>query len=520
MRARVHDETALLPDQSVHIRWIQVDFAGPAGDRLPEWHRESLFEIDFGPGSFTGVDAAVPDLTIARQLRGRQQFTVGHAAGLGQVGGVVPLAHAVGPQAEQDRVDAALQAQVLPCRFFFFVAQRRRPLWHDDLLAEFLERELLVEATHRCDRFQQALGLGALGFAAARTQQCACFPVDPGRVLACFVTHGVDGLQHQRPLRDRPGSQCGACLPGQHLVAQIAVARDLGEVIQRVRPEFSGRLPADDAPHPVALLCRQLRGPFAFQQNGGALDVGGRQFDQGQRDQLAARFGDRQQAAGQELRRAVVQVVERDHRSRRCDFHRCRCRPWPIGFGRQPGLAPRVVQRQAAAAMAIGHQRPRGQSTTVVRFTLREPVTPNLLGQIGRGRGAIAQVLGQQRITAHFPIVVHPVTRVFGGERRPVAPLPQHQQPVVAHPVFLVAAGVAAHEVLHFLRAGDIEAGSQFPIGGPGLKGMAAGCWQQLAEAGPVSLPESLAHFKDDLVAGLGWGLTAQRHREQCQNRS
>jgi hypothetical protein len=154
------------------------------------------------------------------------------------------------------------------------------------------------------------------------------------------------------------------------------------------------------------------------------------------------------------------------------------------------------------------------------RFASVASLALNLVAQAGRRGRPEPQILRQQAVAAHFAVIVHAVTRVLGGESGPVPALAEHLQPVVAKPVFLVGAGVLRQELLDFAGRRHVEAGAQFPVGGVGFERVAPGQRQQLGQALAVALLESLVHLQDDLVAGLGRCLAAQRHREQCQNRS
>ena len=115
---------------------------------------------------------------------------------------------------------------------------------------------------------------------------------------------------------------------------------------------------------------------------------------------------------------------------------------------------------------------------------------------------------------------------VLLGKLAPVAALAQEQQPVVAQAVFLVAAGIALHESLHFLRRGFVQARLQLPVGGPGFQRMAAHGGQQLFELFAVTLAEGLLHFQQGVVTTvlrLDKGRTGGQHGDDdkgCQNHS
>ena len=105
VRARVHDEARLLADQAVDERRVEADLLRPGRDFLAQRHREALVHVDLGAGAVAGVDAAVPDLAVAGELRGGQQLAVAQAADR-----EVPFAHAFVAQADRDQRQRAGQA--------------------------------------------------------------------------------------------------------------------------------------------------------------------------------------------------------------------------------------------------------------------------------------------------------------------------------------------------------------------------------------------------------------------------
>ena len=146
------------------------------------------------------------------------------------------------------------------------------------------------------------------------------------------------------------------------------------------------------------------------------------------------------------------------------------------------------------------HQPLGGGIAAVVGFALGIPVLAHLIRQSGI-EGGVFQVIDQQGIAAHLAVVVHPVVRVFSGEARPVAALAEQQQPVVTQPVFLVAAGIARHEILHLLGTGFAQSGPQFPVSRPGLQRMPPDLGEQLCQPAFVAGPKGFAHVDDQAIA-------------------
>ena len=78
---------------------------------VAERHRKALLDVDLDARAIAGVDAAVPDLALAGQLRRGEQFAIAHAAQR-----EVPLAHALGAQPDGDQQQRARQSGVLQRR--------------------------------------------------------------------------------------------------------------------------------------------------------------------------------------------------------------------------------------------------------------------------------------------------------------------------------------------------------------------------------------------------------------------
>ena len=85
-----------------------------------------------------------------------------------------------------------------------------------------------------------------------------------------------------------------------------------------------------------------------------------------------------------------------------------------------------------------------GGGTGIVGFFLAQP-------QVFYCSGMAWVALSQQGIAAHLTVVAHAEFGVFGHKDGPIAAAAQHQQPVVAQPVFLVGTGVAVQKDLNFV---------------------------------------------------------------------
>ncbi|MBU2288080.1 MAG: hypothetical protein KKC85_16825 [Gammaproteobacteria bacterium] len=60
--------------------------------------------------------------------------------------------------------------------------------------------------------------------------------------------------------------------------------------------------------------------------------------------------------------------------------------------------------------------------------------------------------------------------------------------------------GVAREEILDLGRTGFLQAGLEFPVGGPGFERMALGQWEQGAQACLVAALEGLLHLDHHVV--------------------
>jgi len=327
-------------------------------------------------------------------------------------------------------------------------------------------------------------------------QQRARLPVDPGWVFAGVLAHGIDGAQHHRPARRAAGAQGRTRLPAQHVVAEVAVLADPGKVARCLIAQTAGGLLADGTPDPVALFAGELHAPLVFHKTRGALGVGAGQLDQRQHNDFAPDITDSDHLGAQKLYRAGVQFCQQAQGFGRDDLYRFACGAGPVALRRQSGLGPHIVGGQAFVA----DQPRRRCAAAVAGFALGQPVFAHLVGQ-PRVDSRIFEVFNQQRITAHIPVVTHAVVRVFSRKGCPVAALAQQQQPVVAQPVLLITASVAAKKILNLLRAGFTQAGSYFPISRPGLQGMAFCLRQHLRQSGFVAALEGIAHLQNQVVA-------------------
>ena len=279
---------------------------------------------------------------------------------------------------------------------------------------------------------------------------------------------------------------------------------------------------ADHAPDPAAFLGGELGLPAQLAQlRGRQRRVLHRQAYQRQRHQFARARQQRGEFFVQIALGVRVQGVDLRPPARVEKVNRLHRDPKPVVFHAQPRTHPGRLRRQfPRLELLLG-----GCRAAFVGLALRQPQLLHLCRHVG----ASGLELGQQRVATHRAVVVHPVLGVFGHESGPVAPLSQQHQPVVAHPVFLVAAGEALQEVLHLLGRSLLEAQFQLPVGGPGLEYMAARLRQQRCQPLAVALLECLAHLDHGLVgsgavlrlgdgAGGGHGQHGQRQADRCQN--
>ena len=268
-----------------------------------------------------------------------------------------------------------------------------------------------------------------------------------------------------------------------------------------------GGLFANQPPDPVALFVGQLHGPAAVHLKSSAFAVHAGHFDQRQGDDFPARVAEGQPFFRQKFDRAADELGHQSSGFGRDDLHRVGGGARAVGFQRQPGLLPNVLDVELSGA----HQARRCGVAAVVGVALAVPVPADLVGNL-RILRRLFEVRHQQGVAAHFLVVVHAEVGVHHRKTGPVAALAQQQQPVVAQTVFLVGVGVAGKKILHFLGAGFAQASFQLPVRRPRLEGMAARLWQQLCQTGLVTTLEGFVHLHDGAVAsGLGRGGSGDR---------
>jgi hypothetical protein len=162
--ARVHDEARFLADQAVDEGRVEADLLGPGRDVLAQRRREALVHVDLAAGAIAGVDAAVPDLAVAGELRRGQKLAVAEAADR-----EIPFAHAFAAQADRDQRQGPGEAGMVGDHFALRPRQRRRLRRQGLRLAQVLGGELAVEVELRGDAGQERL--------AARLQRLALLRV-------------------------------------------------------------------------------------------------------------------------------------------------------------------------------------------------------------------------------------------------------------------------------------------------------------------------------------------------------
>ena len=217
-----------------------------------------------------------------------------------QVGGVVPLAHALGAQADLYGVEAALQAGVEARGLAFRRADGRRACGRGDAATGFFEGQHFIKTAGAGQCLQNPQRSRTRRVVRTRTEfeLCARMPVSPGRVGAQTGWHGVDKGLHPRPLA---GAQRRTRTPGEVVFVHLGKVA-LAEVGQCVGVLLLRRALTDHAPNPAALFGTELRAPAQFVHlQRGFLVVRIGQADHGQRHQFA-RFG----AHGGEF---VVQIL-------------------------------------------------------------------------------------------------------------------------------------------------------------------------------------------------------------------
>ena len=503
MRARIHDEARLLADQAVDIGRIQPDAPGRGHHVLAERRRKALRQVDLGLGAVTGVDAAVPHLALAGDLRGGQQFAVGHAAQR-----EVPLAHALAAQAQADHVQAPLQAGHAHGRLALGGAGRRGGGRQAGAQPQVLAGQLAVEAQRRGDGLHELAGAGA-GFITGRVPgrlglQRPGPPVDPGGVFLLLRGHGAHGFQHQRPalrLR-RSGAQGrahapgqGVVRPGRRLLRCTLLVEGPAVPAGRLGLQLQRRLLGHHAPGRRLQRSGQLGRPGLCQLAGSGLGVAGGHADDGHRAQMAVLGLGGGLALRQPAGRVVVDLTHGLGRLIPQQGRRRARGAGPVVLGRQPHLLPDLRRRE----LLVIEQGAGQQLATLIGITLRVP-------GLARGPAHVRSglVLRQQRVTGDLAVVVHPEARELAGKGGPVAPAAQLQQPVVAQAVLHVGAAPAGKETVHLGHAGRVQARAEFPVVHPGSQRVACrgGGGFQRRQAGAVVLAQGVAGFDDGGVGG------------------
>jgi len=334
-------------------------------------------------------------------------------------------------------------------------------------------------------------------------------PVDPGRVALLVGRHGVDRLHHLLPAALAfVGAQRGARFPGERAVGPVDVVAT-GEggglvIVGRLGVEIHRRLLGDHRPRPGGQVAGQRPFPAGGERTGRLRRVGDRHARQRERGQLGVVAPLRRGIAREVARRAVEQCLRGaldvraeqrgrlPHRARTVRVQRVARLLPDVAGGEQPGLVKRG-----------GHQ-----GAAVVGIALRQP------GGAGSvGHRAALQVLHDQRVAGDLAVVVHAELGIVGREVRPVAPLAQFEQPVVAQPVFHVGVGPAGVEGVELGLLCQIEPVAQFPVVGPHRQRVPCG-HRRIARGDErvlVTFAQRLAAVDDDFVARLHLRLRLHR---------
>ena len=169
-------------------------------------------------------------------------------------------------------------------------------------------------------------------------------------------------------------------------------------------------------------------------------------------------------------------------------------------FKRQAGLLPDILAAQPFAVDQGGGE----HVATRVGLFLVEPGFATGIAHI-----TPAEVVDQQRPAADLAVVVHAKARVVAGQVVEVAAAAQFQQPVVAQPVFDIAALPALVEGLDLGHAGVGQSAAQIPVLDPGQQRVAAGLHGGAGsgELAAVTFAGGLARVDHGAVAGRAPGL-------------
>ena len=518
----VHDETAFLADQAVHIGRLEANGLGTGQHRRFERHGETLFHVHHALGAFAGVDAAVPHFGLAGQVGRSQQAAVVHAAAGVQVGGVVPLAHALGAQAQLHGVQRTHQAGGGACVVFFLGRQGQGFGRGDHFVAQVFQGQHFVEALDACDALQCACSVSTGCIGGGAGQLGAGTPVDPGGVVARGLGHGGDGVLHYVPA---PGAQGGAGGPDQVVFVHV-LELPLGKVAHGVVREFLGGAFANHAPDPAALFLCELGFPaqlLHFRGGFGGLLVG--QADERQRHEFAGLRTQRSELVVEVLAGVQVDGVDRLDPVRIQQTHGLGGDAQAVVFHAQAGAQPSRV----GGELFVFEQLRRCAGTGFVGVFEGQPGVLHGIGYVS----ALGAVVRLQAVTPDGAFIVHAVGRQLALEAGPIAAAAQDLQPLGTQAVFLVGTAVTVQEVLNICVAGIVEPGRHVPIGRPGLQQVVACLGQQGRQALAVALFVGLRHVEDGVVgarglahhvAPLGFCRSGEgRHRETregqgCQN--
>src|SRR6185369_11863739 len=446
-------------------RRIEADLLRARRDVLAQRRRVALLDVDLAARLLAGVDAAVPDLALARELRGGEQLAVAQATDR-----VVPLADALVAQAHADQQQRAAEAGIGGGELELG-RRRRRGLRRQRLqLAELFGRERAVVAELRRDRCEQLAAsreqaLAFLRVAGERLER-ARLPVDPRRVLLVGGRHRVDRLHDLLPSRLAVvAAQRGARLPRERVVRERDLAlrfrAQLGgtqELVEGARLQLDRGLAGDARPRVRRELGRQRLLPAIGEQRRRAFAVGRREPRDRERRQLGVGARRRACLLGEKARRAVDDLAHRGlavvGQQRGGLPHRAR----PPGVDARAQLLPDLGLRQLlGVGERLGEER-----AAVVGFFLREPGGDRRLADVVARELRIGE-----REACDLAVVVHAKARIFGGERRAVAAFDELEQPVVAQPVLDVGALPALGERSEFGRLNLVDAVGDLPVVDP-----------------------------------------------------
>ena len=262
-------------------------------------------------------------------------------------------------------------------------------------------------------------------------------------------------------------------------------------MVDRLDLQLERRLLADRRPGPGGELRRQHLFPAPGLQ-GGDFRIGGGGAHQRQRGQVGAGASALAGAAGEKDHRVVDRIADHRRRQPAEDADRLLGRLRPIRVDSQPGLAPDVGVGQLAGL----EQRQRHLHAAVVGLLLGEPGGAGRLAHVAAG-----YPVGEQGIALHLAVVVHDEARIVGGDRRPVAPAAELEQPVVAQPVLDIAAAPAGVEGVDFGLLRRRQTARQFPVVGPLREwmGVRDGDGARGGEAAGVAAAQRVARIDDGL---------------------